>query len=85
MLGDFWLGEVIEDEGLLGEFFHQLSRYFEVFGKEQEIVGQVEVEQLRDAAAKLRKQQEVVIGFVVDYMADADEFGVLGESFQLFG
>ncbi len=54
-----------------------------MFGEEQEIVGQIEVEQLRDAAAKVRPQDEVVVGLVVDYVADADQFGMLGESLQL--
>ena len=84
-LSDSRLGDVIENKRLPGEFFHQLHRYFEVPGEEQKIVGQVEIKQLGDAAAKLRLQHKVVVRFVVYYVADAHELWMLGKSLQLLG
>ena len=80
LLGDFWLGEVIEDEGLLGELLYQLYRDFKVPGKEQQVIGEVEFLQLRDATAEVRPQHEIVVGFVVDYVAHANELGMRGKA-----
>ncbi len=74
---------MIEDKWLLGEFFHQLHGNLQVLGKEQQIIGQFEVSQLRDATAEVRAQHEIVVGFVVHDMAHAYELGMGGEPLQL--
>ncbi len=45
-------------------------------GKEQQVVGQVEIPQPGDAGAEVRSQHERVVRLVVDDVADTDELRV---------
>ena len=51
--------------------------------EQQQVVGQTELPQLRDAAAKFRQQHEVVVRFVVDDVPHADQLRMLGILLQL--
>ena len=72
---------MIEHEGLVRELFDQGNGDREVPGEKQQVVGEIEFLQLGQATAEVRAQHEVVIGLVVDDVADADQLGVGRERF----
>ena len=51
--------------------------------KEQQVIGEIEFPQPGDAAPKLRPQHELIIGFVVDDMTNADKLWVPCKGLQL--
>ena len=77
------LGDVVEHEGLVRKLGDEFDGDGQVLRKQQQVVGQTELPQLRDAATEFRQQHEVVIRFVVDDVADADELRVLRVFLQL--
>lgn len=77
--GDGRFGDVVEDEGLVGEFLDELNGSGELFGENENVVGEVELFQFRDAAEDVGAHVEAVVWFVLGDVADADEFGMFGE------
>ena len=74
---------MVEHEGLVRKLSDELDGDGQVLRKEQQVVGQIELPQLRDASTKLWPQHEAVIRFIVNDVADADELWVPGVFLQL--
>ena len=75
---------MIEDEGLLREILRQTDGGLELLRVDQDVVGQTEGGQLRDAALEILAEHEVVVGLFLDDVPDADELRVRGETGEVF-
>jgi hypothetical protein len=54
-------------------------------GIDQDVVGEVKFPKEADSAKEVGAEEELVVGFVLNDMADANELRVAGESFEIRG
>lgn len=68
---DARLGEVVEDEGLLGVTVDELDGSGQVTLEDQDVVPQLEIQQRVDAFVEIPAEDESRIGLVLEYVAHA--------------
>jgi hypothetical protein len=74
---------VVEDEDLFGVLVDELDRRFQVLFEDQNVVAEIVFRELFDAFVEGGAEDEVVVGFVLDDVADALELLVFGEAFEV--
>jgi hypothetical protein len=67
------LGNVVEDEDLLGMLVHEPNRLRQVTFEDQDVVTKVQPGQVRDATIEIIAKHVVVVGFGLKDMTDAAE------------
>src|SRR5947207_1280361 len=70
------LGKMIEDETLIRKTSHQLNRRWELFRENENVIGEIELLQLGDAAQKLRREHEFITWFILHHVPHSDKFRI---------
>ena len=84
-LADRRLGDVVEHEELVLELVDQRDGHRQVARKQQQIVGELELGEPRDAAAELGPEHEAVVRLVVNDVTHAHELRMRREALELRG
>src|SRR5271167_2596911 len=77
------LREMIEHKPLAREAFHKLGGDRKMFGVNQDVVGEIEFLQRRNAAQEFRLQQEATVRFTLYHVTDTDKFWISRQDLQL--
>ena len=82
---DNGLGNVVDNEGLTGVSVNELKSLREMPLKYQDIVDEIVIPELGNATIEFSAEYEVVIGFVLYYVAHSLELAMLGEAVEVLG
>src|ERR1035438_3278461 len=82
---DHRFGDVVQDKRLPRELLHQLRSDAKMLGNKQQVIGQIELPQPRDAVQKPRAQHELIVRLVLNDVAYSDELRMSRETLQLTG
>ena len=82
---DNGLGNVIDDEGLTGVPVNELKSLRQMPLKDKDIVDEIVILELGNAAIEFSAEYEVVIGFVLYYVTHSLELVMLGEAVEVVG
>ena len=74
---------MIEHETLARKHLDELSCHWKMLGIDEKVEGQIELFQHRNPTQKVRPQQESIIRFRLNNMADAYELRILREGSKL--
>ena len=74
---------MVQHKGLVREAGHHLTGHGQVPGKDEDVVGQVELGQGGDPAQEIVAEHELVVGLVLDDVAHAAELGMGAKALQL--
>jgi len=79
---DAGLGEVIDDECLIGVFVDELDGVWEMALEDEDVVSQMISGKLTDAAVEICAEDVIFVGLILQDVADSAEFGIGGEFFK---
>ena len=74
---------MVEDKWLIGELGHQPGCHRQLMRKHEQIVGKPKLAQLADASLELGPEHELIVGLILQDMADSDQLRVGTELVKL--
>jgi hypothetical protein len=79
------LGDMIEDEGLIRMEIHEFDVLRKMLLKDQEVISEIELFQLRDTSIEIISQNELVIRLIVNRMTYCLHFWESSNSLEFGG